>query len=429
MHKRLLVKGKNIQLCLCDFIFLLYAFTVGLQNKIFPYAVYSVPILFIIGIYLLHRHIPQKGWKISTIDILIILMIAIMLLFNNANIAHGSATEFVYTTAIFIFYILGHKYLDWKPYMFEMLKYIGIFYACMSIYTMVNPAFFNNIVVPLFEDYGYMDQMSQLFKQGIITGFTPHYSTNAMYLTVCFSVPFASYIIYRKKRDFIIGCLLFGSLLLTGKRAHVIFAIVAIVITYYLLKSDQPLTRWRKIIIGLVISACMLMVAAEFVPSLLNVIYRFIETYRAGSLELGRNIQRAYALKVWSEHPFFGIGWDEFKYYFEMARGTYINVHCVYLQLLCEVGIVGSLPFYLFFMFSLIHSIKALKTVAIKNIQDKKIRYSLVYAVFIQIFFLLYCLTGNPLYDTPTLFTYMFGCAIGEYYYRSNEIGVKELKL
>lgn len=70
------------------------------------------------------------------------------------------------------------------------------------------------------------------------------------------------------------------------------------------------------------------------------------------------------------------------------------------------------------FVFSLIHSIKTLKIVAIEKIQDKEIRFSLVYAVFVQVFFLLYCLTGNPLYDAPTLFTYIFGCAIGEYYYK-----------
>ena len=111
--------------------------------------------------------------------------------------------------------------------------------------------------------------------------------------------------------------------LLTGKRAHAIFILVAVVITYYVLNSDKPLTRWGKIIIGLVIGACILTVAAEFVPSLLNVVYRFIETYQTGSLELGRDVQRAYALKAWSTHPIFGIGWDSFKYYFSLLRNLY----------------------------------------------------------------------------------------------------------
>lgn len=416
--KKPTIKIKSMQLFICAFIFLLYAFTVGLQDKIYPFATYSVPLFFAIGIYFLYKYAPKKGWKISSMDMMVILMICIILFFNNANIAHGSMVELVYTVAIFLFYIFGHRYLDWKPYMLGIQKYIGIFYACMTIYTVVNPAFFNNIVVPLFKDYGYMDQMSQLFKQGFITGFTPHYSTNAMYLAVCFSVPFASFIAEKKKSNLIICFLLLGSVLLTGKRAHAIFILAAVVITYYVLNSDKPLTRWGKIIIGLVIGTCILTVAAEFVPSLLNVVYRFIETYQTGSLEMGRDVQRAYALEAWSTHPIFGIGWDSFKYYFQSVRGIYINVHCVYVQLLCEVGIVGSLPFYLFFVFSLIHSIKTLKIVAIEKIQDKEIRFSLVYAVFVQVFFLLYCLTGNPLYDAPTLFTYIFGCAIGEYYYK-----------
>lgn len=83
----------------------------------------------------------KKGWKISSMDMMVILMICIILFFNNANIAHGSMVELVYTVAIFLFYIFGHRYLDWKPYMLGIQKYIGIFYACMTIYTVVNPAF------------------------------------------------------------------------------------------------------------------------------------------------------------------------------------------------------------------------------------------------------------------------------------------------
>lgn len=158
--KKPTIKIKSMQLFICAFIFLLYAFTVGLQDKIYPFATYSVPLFFAIGIYFLYKYAPKQGWKISSMDMMVILMICIILFFNNANIAHGSMVELVYTVAIFLFYIFGHRYLDWKPYMLGIQKYIGIFYACMTIYTMVNPAFFNNIVVPLFKDYGYMDQMS-----------------------------------------------------------------------------------------------------------------------------------------------------------------------------------------------------------------------------------------------------------------------------
>lgn len=419
LRGRLVIKVKNLQLFISLFIFLLYAFTVGLQNKIFPYATYSVPAVFIIAILFLYKYAPKKDFKISIMDMYAFLMVAIMAFFNNANLAHGSTVEIVYSAFILIFYVFGRRYLDWEPYALGMQKIIGIFYMVMTFYTMIDSSFFNNVVVPLFKDYGYMDQMVQLYKQGFITGFTPHYSTNAMYLAVCFAVPFALLMAKFRKRDLILCCLLLSAILLTGKRAHAIFALFAVVTTYYIINSDKPLTRWFKILMGLVIAACILTVASEFVPSLLNVVYRFIETYQAGSLELGRDVQRAYALQAWSTHPIFGIGWDAFKYYFQSARGIFINVHCVYVQLLCEVGIVGSLPFFLFFLSSIMHAVKTLKIVAIKKIKDPSMRCSLVYAVYIQIFFLLYCLTGNPLYDAPTLFTYIFGCAIGEYYYHA----------
>ena len=208
-----------------------------------------------------------------------------------------------------------------------------------------------------------------------------------------------------------------AAIFLTGKRAHAIFGVVAFILAYYFLHSDHPLGRWGKIFLGAVISLGGFVIASEFIPQLMNVINRFVETAASGDIEKGRDVLRATALALWKNNLWFGIGWDGFKYYYLLHGGEYVNVHCVFIQLLCECGIIGAVPFYLFFIVSIWRSILTLKNIAKSKIQNEFIRTNMVYAVYIQLFFLMYCFTGNPLYDEPTLLSYIAGCAIGEYYH------------
>ena len=41
---------------------------------------------------------------------------------------------------------------------------------------------------------------------------------------------------------------------------------------------------------------------------------------------------------------------------------------------------------------------------------------ALTLSISMQTMFLLYCLTGNPLYDSQMLIPYLCSCAMGEYY-------------
>ena len=137
---------------------------------------------------------------------------------------------------------------------------------------------------------------------------------------------------------------------------------------------------------------------------------------------LGRNARMLLALNLFLQNALTGIGWNGFTYYYNATFGDWLNVHNVYLQLLCEEGLLFSLAFFAFFIVSFLHAWNALKQSRVQKL-DGINESLLLYSVYIQAFFLLYSLTGNPLYDAPFLFPYIFGCAFGEYYYRK----VKEL--
>lgn len=411
-------KKKDIFLGLSIFVFVLYVFTMDLTSKVFPYSDYSVPLAFCIAIVILFIYL-RKGVKRDRADILILLILLFMFI-NNQNLKNDQTYQIIFSVAFFVFYLIAKQTDNWHKYLFPLVLAAGLFYAVMTFLCMMSPAFFQGQVLPLFYSIGYGEQMLQLYLQGYQSGFTAHYSTNAIYLTSSLSVPIANILCHKRKKQVmyvIIAAILIVALLLTGKRAHFIFGIAAFLLTYYYVNSGKPLNKMFKILLILSVGSVIFLVAAAFFPALANFINRFIESAQNGDITSGRAVQRAYAMYLFSKAPVRGIGWDGFKYIYINMFGMNLNVHCVYVQLLCEVGVFGALVFYCFFGVSLYRVIKSVKGILkYENDNKEKMKY-LSFALFYQFFFLMYCVTGNPLYDACTLFLYLTSCAIGSYYY------------
>ncbi|WP_196805733.1 O-antigen ligase family protein [Butyrivibrio sp. WCD2001] len=253
-----------------------------------------------------------------------------------------------------------------------------------------------------------------------MTGFAPHYSTNASYLALTLIVPLMGILTnpnQKRNKDVFIAIMIFVAILLTGKRAHSIFSLIAIILTYFIINPNLDFKKWAKLLGVIIAGIVMLLILSRFVPQILNVVNRFIDSAEKGDIELGRGVQRALALFLWTKSPIFGIGWDAYKYTFLDLTGNLINVHNVYIQLLCEVGIVGCIPFAIFFITSIVNGIRVARYVYFNCEDNGTTMRKIVFALYEQLFFLIYCFTGNPLYDEPTLFMYLSGCAVSDYYF------------
>ena len=92
----------------------------------------------------------------------------------------------------------------------------------------------------------------------------------------------------------------------------------------------------------------------------------------------------------------------------------YVDAHNVYLQVLCEQGLVGEFLFMGGIISAYVKNWKLLKSVRLKKIQeiDNNKQQYLAVSLGIQSFFIMYCLTGNCLYDCEFFFVYMMCCAL-----------------
>lgn len=421
-----LVKKRDIRIFISLFLLFLYSFTTGLSSHIYVKSSITIPLSFLVAIVLTW----DRGYSktISRMNLIAIVMLLIILFWGNKSISNHYYISIYFTLAYIGFYIVSQKYCDWHGIFLRLLIATSVIYALLTIYCIISPDFFYGKVIPTFESYGAAAQSLRInYDNGFVAGFTPNTGLNAIYIVVGLGCVVVGLITGRYKKvsvSSVAAVVMVVALLATGKRAHFFFSLISLFVVYYFLNCNHPAKRIFKILFAIVFLVGFIFVLNDYIPFIANNIQAWIVRFSSDNIDTGRNVYRDAALSLFFSNPLFGIGWDGTKYAFVGILGKETYVHNVFIQLLTEVGIVGSIPFFAFFILSVKHVIHALKKIVLSKDNAFEVPISLAYSLFFQVFFLLYCLTGNPLYDASTLLPYMLSCAIGEYYY--NKIIIEE---
>lgn len=142
----------------------------------------------------------------------------------------------------------------------------------------------------------------------------------------------------------------------------------------------------------------------------------------------GRFKLYAIAWDFFKKSPILGIGWREFSkevVNFYNQDSVLRDAHNVFLQLLCETGVIGFLVFVSLFISAIVRTIQlVLKSTKNMLCLSDKTKTVLTFSLCYQVFFLAYCITGNPLYDLETVYVYIIsvGFSTGIYFRHKDEI-------
>lgn len=346
------------------------------------------------------------------------------------NMLYHSTYKNLYLLDVFIFiFILGLIILlkiDYNYYIIS-LKIIFVFslvYSLSAIFQYINSDLYSKIILPLFE-HSQKEEVLRLYNYGYYTGFTEQTAFLAGYLVFGIGVIITLYrtalISSKWKCLFVLSTpILLYALMLTGKRAHLLFmvvsAILTLIVTSVIKKNFNKLVKLTGSIVMIIILSIvslpkLLMNNNFFINNrLLHRISTSIEGFISGEdITSGRVDLYAYSIELFKESPILGIGWREFS---EFSVGM-INVdtgshpHNIYLQLLTELGLLGFVIFLIPVVYIYFITIKSLKYISDNSshiIWEPMIKFSL----YIQTFFLLYGLTGNLLTDHLFILIYFF---------------------
>lgn len=262
---------------------------------------------------------------------------------------------------------------------------------------------------------------SHIFKGDLKTaGFTSHYSHNGMYIALAVIVWYAYAINKKEKKYFLLLIASIVSMLFTQKRGPLISLIIAVLLTTLIRMQGSTSKKVQRLMIGAVALFSGVYIASFLFPSLFSVFDRFSSNDNTLS---NRQYLWEYAIEMFNEKPLFGHGWGSYAGSVDLVIDTVdvssIHAHNIYLQLLSEVGIVGVLLF-------MIPMIKTF-TVCFKlnRTNSEQDGVEITFALCMQIFFFVYGLTGNPLYDKQMIVPYMIAVAVTLFYqgYSSEYVG------
>lgn len=339
------------------------------------------------------------------------LSLAMISLLNNWDFRNG---RFFSAVNLFILIILMMLLSLSTKYFHTVMKFVKEMALLFAFFTIV--MFVGHLLMPgniFFANY----------KSSITSA---HYSSNAVYLSFGAITLWSSYIIDKSKKDLKHTFFILIALFITGKRSCFTFACATILFLYFYYSQVSLTKKMRNVIKVMIAFAILVPIATLAIPQLGNMFGR-IQYFFKSDKSFGNRIELyAIAINMFRSNPLFGTGWGAYKFYFDSMNFTWqydgsnlLNAHNVYLQVLAESGIIGEFIYVLILSRTIVNTLKIGK-------RNKDNLY-IIFSTGIQIFFLLYSITGNPLYDTMFNVTYFI--TLGMTHSIMNRLSVSEMEI
>lgn len=343
-----------------------------------------------------------------------------MILFNNQELAHGryQNTERLILCIIMIF-VCAYK-SEWIRSVPKMIVAIGIPNVIATLLFLVNDSLYRIFIS---KTYGEYQSGTEYGKYGYRAALADHYSQNATYISMVVLALFALFLMEKQKRRKTFWGVLLGisviALLLTSKRAHLLFCVVSAIIVYYLAYPQKRLEKTFKLVITGAVVAFGLAVVSEYIPQINNVFERF-QTAGTDKETVGRFIMWNYAFGLFKQKPLFGTGWWGFRYsgITNVRADALTGCHNVYIEILANCGVVGFVIFIIALISAIYITLRSIKFCIDKELLEYKI--VLLCSAAIQIFCLMYCMTGNVMFDR-TFHFYIVAVILSVSFYLSKD--------
>lgn len=369
---------------------------------------------------------PHSFIKMSKLEILWLIALGVPIMSrvfrtydgNGIKETLGFTTFYLCSTIYALSCVRNRKLMKASFKIISVYSVILVFCTILFRYT---PQLYMEHILVLFNR---QEDLAKGYLSGNMSGLTSHYSTNAIYMALAVILTVCSMIVNRKNSGNKRKVLLYftfvtasAALLMTGKRGQLIFTIVAAAAGYYFYMSDRTKGRIFRVFSILILSLLISYAGYLLIPDIFSSVTRMINKMDSVDVTTGRARLWTMALEYFKNYPLAGIGFKQF------LRITELDVHNIYLQFLCETGIAGTIIYMVALTYTLKVNFKNLisarKFHLYENCEDE---FFLLFSFMYQVFFLTYGITGNPFYDLPTLFPYMFSVGITLYYKKENKL-------
>ncbi|MGF2082642.1 O-antigen ligase family protein [Enterococcus casseliflavus] len=387
------------------------------QHIFFSNFISSISLVFYIILLLIVTAKKKMNLKVSFFVIYFSFLFLFFILYRNHNLQGSGITNIVFLLTILISIYLLYDSIEWIPPFLNVLNILCSLHVFITVITFFIPSVGYNIVNWNLSGDELIVAISQI-ENGKIVGLSDTYSLNATYISLAFGLSITNVLYYGensfKNYKFIYFIFSFIALIVVGKRAHVILSLITIIFIWLIENRKKIKKRFFNLALLFILLVPIIVFLLPYVSNSLVFIDRFFDQQDLSTLG-GRTELYAEAFRIFKDHVFIGVGWAGYPEIVQYTVGAnYINgfsrmqAHNIYLQLLAEVGIIG----FIFFAYLFYSGIRAgISEMRVLN-ERSKYKFFVVYSLYIQIFFVLYGLSGNPLYDRATYIPYFISLTI-----------------
>ena len=311
---------------------------------------------------------------------------------NNPIEAQRQAIFFFLYIFIFLLSMQNTDFLRVMKKLMAVFAFIGMITVFIQF---IIPTIFNLFLAKIIRIDIYQSVMWSFDVDGTFTGITSSVSMASFSMAIVFfeairnildKTPTQSdrrekHLIIAKYINIIIaGIALFG-IILTSKRGIFIATIIALMVTCILDKNISVKRVNKYKILGTIILVSLLLILGFYLATTNEYVINFLKRFTGNNITTGRDVFYENAWKDFSSGNIFTclIGKGTASAYLINKTG----LHNVYLQILYDHGIIGLIIYLSFFVINL------------KN----ALCNGYFYSICMQIVFLVYCMSGNPLYD------------------------------
>ena len=222
-------------------------------------------------------------------------------------------------------------------------------------------------------------------------------------------------------KDVLMILFIAGTLLMTGKRTFTVIPVcIMLLLTFIKTGNNTSKVKFKRLLNIFLPAIVLGGIILAIKPDIFLALSRLKETSQDAGMN-GRKNFWDLAMYLWSEYKWTVIGMGTYQEF--IARNmpfTYkafrvqaaYAAHNIYYQMLAEIGCIGFILFIVYFVYNLSTSIKVIRFE--KTMQDNKISKYAYLSLIIQVWFLLYGFTGNPLYLVNQFYIYLFAIMIDQ---------------
>lgn len=348
--------------------------------------------------------------------------IVVFVVFRNQYLANGETdVNILYYLLLTLLIFCMKNTTSWVSYFVKYMYYVSLLHATATIIFAFSPSLFQWYTSHFLSSVYYQEAMSR-YTKGTISGLCVNYGANAAIIAVGLGIALICFL-WRKretrKRQVLPILILLAGLLFTGKRSPVILLVLAVAFIYLFSEKGRTNRKVVRVIIVVLAAVLAVYIGAMFIPQLQILIGRLMDSDDWSTLG-GRTELYNLAIEMFKSNPLFGQGWNAYKLVSSDSIGkvyasqySRMQTHNIYLQLLSETGIAGLVFIVALFIYpvkGIMHLTRQYGVLEVTGSNDVNDSVNLLSCIYIVLFFLLYGMTGNPLYDPYMYFLGIIAC-------------------